>query len=177
MLIKRNLSISCLFLEICSFQCVYILNQQTLGYGSNKSVDVGSNNQYLRFRPLFQGKLQRGIKNSIWPVRPQVMVVSFGHGGIPENVLFFRKKHLPSNQASIQNASIAKNVRCGRDYICAKCYALIPFCSIFTNIWWTRQSPMVPNQKNRNLFFSSLNPVNKLETGLGDKQHDFNPTQ
>ncbi len=32
--------------------------------------------------------------------------------------------------------SIAKNVRCGRDYICAKFYALIPFCSIFTEIWW-----------------------------------------
>ncbi len=38
---------------------------------------------------------------------------------------------------SIQNASVAKNVRCGRDYICAKFYALIPFCSIFTIIWCT----------------------------------------
>ena len=71
------------------------------------------------------------------------MAVSFGYGGIPENVLFFgntvllRKTHLPSNQAPIQNASVAKNVRCGRDYICAKFYALIPFCSIFTKIWWT----------------------------------------
>ncbi len=65
-------------------------------------------------------------------------MVSFGYGGIPENVLFFRQqKHLPSNQTSIQNASVAKNVRCGGDYICAKFYVLIPFCSIFTKIWWT----------------------------------------
>ncbi len=45
------------------------------------------------------------------------MAISFGYGGIPENVLFF------GNQVPIQNASIAKNIRCGRDYLCAKFYA------------------------------------------------------
>ena len=78
------------------------------------------------------------------------MVVSFGYGGIPENVSFF----------GIQNASVAKNVRCGRDYISAKLYALIPICSIFTKnlvdykcLDWIRLCPSVVARTRKLVVF------------------------
>ena len=78
------------------------------------------------FGHFFHGKLQKGIKKF------HLASKTLGHGGHfwlwrhSWKCLVFRQHcfKLPSNKASIQN------VRCGRDYICAKFYALILFCSI-----------------------------------------------
>ncbi len=87
-------------------------------------------------------------------------MVSFGYGGIPENVLFpgitvlnVRKKHIPNNQASIQNASVAKNVQCGRNYICfLKCH----FVVFFTKICWTISQIHIESMKNTNIHRSVM---------------------